>query len=311
MQKSNLPLTQKTENPFYDIPKADVHNHFHLGGSKQRFFEIYKDSKIHFPNHYEGLPGMIDFITNHLNNNLTTSQDVIHFMENSITSSIDDNVKYLEASVDINLARFFDNSIEAIIVETQKLVDKYQDQIDFRPEIGINKDLELKTAYAYAEQCISSGTFKSIDLYGREANQDLSPFVALYKTAKHNHLKTKVHIGEFSDADSIKTAILLLEPDEIQHGINAIHDDYVMDMILERDIQLNICLESNIRLGAATSLKNHPIRTFYDKGIPVTVNTDDLLLFHKTNSDQFHELLQENIFSQNEIIDILNNSFPS
>ncbi|MGC6284071.1 MAG: hypothetical protein ACON4X_00300 [Polaribacter sp.] len=72
-------------------------------------------------------------------------------MENSIMSSIDDNVKYLEASIDINLARFFDDSIEAIIRETQKLVDRYRDQIDFQPEIGINKDLELKTAYAYAE----------------------------------------------------------------------------------------------------------------------------------------------------------------
>ncbi|MGC6284072.1 MAG: hypothetical protein ACON4X_00305 [Polaribacter sp.] len=120
-----------------------------------------------------------------------------------------------------------------------------------------------------------------MDLYGREANQDLSPFVDLYKSAKEKHLKTKVHIGEFSNAESIKTAILLLNPDKIQHGINAIHDDYVMDMILER----------NIRLGAATSLKNHPIRNLYDKGISITVNTDDLLLFHKTNSDQLNELL--------------------
>lgn len=103
----------------------------------------------------------------------------------------------------------------------------------------------------------------------------------MYKSAKEKHLKTKVHIGEFSNAESIKTAILLLNPDEIQHGINAIHDDYVMDMILER----------NIRLGAGTSLKNHPIRNLYDKGISITVNTDDLLLFHKTNSDQLNELL--------------------
>lgn len=304
-------MPQNPENPFHDIPKADVHNHFHLGGSKKWFFEIYKNLTIHFPDHYEGLPGMIDFIMNHLNNYLTTSQDVLYFMENSIMSSIDDNVKYLEASVDINSARFFDDSIEAIIRETQKLVDQYRDQIDFQPEIGINKDLELKTAYAYAEQCISSGVFKSIDLYGREANQDLSPFVDLYKSAKENHLNTKVHIGEFSNAESIKTAILLLNPDEIQHGINAIHDDYVMDMILERNLRLNICPESNIRLGAATSLKNHPIRILYDKGISITVNTDDLLLFHKTNSDQLYELLQEGIFSQNEIEGILRNSFTS
>ena len=61
-------MPQNLENPFDDIPKADLQNHFHLGGSKKRFFEIYKDWTIHFPDHYDGLPGMIDFIMNHLNN---------------------------------------------------------------------------------------------------------------------------------------------------------------------------------------------------------------------------------------------------
>jgi hypothetical protein len=36
-------MPQNLENPFDDIPKADLQNHFHLGGSKKRFFEIYKD----------------------------------------------------------------------------------------------------------------------------------------------------------------------------------------------------------------------------------------------------------------------------
>ena len=63
-------------------------------------------------------------------------------MEIAIESAIDDNVTLLEASVDLNLARFFDGKVEKIIEITPHLKEKYNSQIDFRPELGINKDLE-------------------------------------------------------------------------------------------------------------------------------------------------------------------------
>lgn len=296
MQHTYHSISDSSENPFLDWPKADVHNHFHLGGTKKRFLEIYQHSKINFPKRYKGLSGMIDFIMNDLNNHLKSNTDVINFMENAIQSSIDDSITYLEASVDINLARFFENSIESLIQEVKKIVKKNKDNIDFRPEIGINKDLDLHLAYAYAEHCIDSGVFQSIDLYGQEANQDLTPFEGLYKKAKKAGLKTKVHIGEFSNAESIK---------------NAIQDQYVMDLILERQIQLNICPESNLRLGAISSLKRHPIRKLFDKGIVVTINTDDVLLFHKTNSEQMNDLFRLGIFSKSELEAINRNAFPN
>lgn len=294
---------------FLKKPMADVHNHFHLGGSKQLFFKKYPNSKISFPNTYDGLPGMIDFIYTHLNKHLTTPEDVKNFMQISIESAIKSNISYLEASVDTNLARFFNDDIHAVITKVKHLVDTYKYEIEFRPEIGINKDLDIKKAYLFAEKCIESGVFYSIDLYGQEANQNLKPFVDLYKIAKENNLKTKVHIGEFSDAESIKETILTLHPDELQHGINAIESEYVLDMILERNIRLNICPESNVMLGAVQNLTTHPIKKLFDKGIKVTVNTDDLILFHKTNAEQFRDLYEANLFSLDELELIRQNAF--
>ncbi|MAD97041.1 MAG: hypothetical protein CMB99_06910 [Flavobacteriaceae bacterium] len=302
-------MAQDALNIFLNKPKADVHNHFHLGGSKQRFLALYNPPNFVFPSKYEGLPGMIDFIYQDLNRYLRTEQDVINFMRISIESSIDDNITYLEASVDINLARFFGGSIQRVIEETKNLVEEFKDRIDFRPEIGVNKDLDLDTAYNHTQACFDSGVFHSIDLYGAEANQDLYPFVNLYKEAARNGLKTKVHIGEFSDAQSISEAIEILNPDEIQHGISAIDDNDVIDMILERDIRLNICPESNIMLGRIQNLKAHPVRALFDKGVNITINTDDLILFHKTNSQQLQELHDLGIFSLEELDSIRSNGF--
>jgi len=286
---------------FKALPKADVHNHLHLCPSRDRFYKLYPNFKYDFPQAYDGLDGMVDFILNKYNSILKSSPDVVALFNASIQSSIDDNVTYLEASIDSYLSRFFDDSIEGLLVEVENLKNKFEDKITFRPDIGLNKSLDKKTAHAYAEACISSNLFDGIDSYGIEFGQDLEHFRPIYRLARMQKLKTKVHIGEFSDAQTIKQTIELLEPDEIQHGITAIHSDYVMDMILERDIRLNLCPESNLKLGAAESLKTHPIRKLFDKGIRVTVNTDDTVLFHKTVSDQFDDLLNKHVFSFNEL----------
>jgi adenosine deaminase len=252
---------------------------------------------------------MVDFILNKYNSILKSSQDVVALLNASMQSSIDDNITYLEASIDTYLSRFFEDSIEGLLAALKKLKEQYKDKITFRPDIGLNKSLDKKTAHTYAEACLSSNLFNGIDSYGIEFGQDLEHFKPIYHLAKMQNLKTKIHIGEFSDAQSIKEAILMLNPSEIQHGITAIHSDYVMDMIRERDIQLNICPESNLKLGAVKDLKTHPIRKLFDKGIRVTINTDDLVLFNKSVSDQFDDLLNENVFSFEELEIIRKNGF--
>ena len=298
-----------TKNDFLKLPKADVHNHFHLGGSQKKLFEKYPKATIQFPKKYDGLVGMIDFIYGHLNKLMVTKEDVINFMEISIESAIDDNVELLEASVDTNLARFFDDSIEAVINEVKRIQKTYKTKIDFKPDIGINKDLPIEKVYDYGNACIESGVFNGIDIYGKEANQNLKPFQELFRTAKNNHLKTKAHIGEFSDFKTIEETITLLNPDELQHGINAVQSEKTMDLILERNIRLNICPQSNIALGAVENLKVHPIRKLFDKGIKVTVNTDDLILFNATVTDELYNLYANNIFSFDELEIIRKNGF--
>ncbi len=294
---------------FLLLPKADVHNHLHLGGAQKKLKERYPNSNLVFPKSYNGLEGMIDFIYGHLNKIMLTSDDVINFMEIAIESSIDDNITLLEASIDIGLVKYFNNSIDQFIEVVSKLKHKYKSQIDFRPDIGINKDLPIEKAHTHGLKCIHSEVFNGIDLYGKEVDQDLKPFLKLYEIAKGNNLKTKVHIGEFSDYKSIDSTIKLLDPDEIQHGIKAVDSQKTMDLILENNIRLNICPSSNIALGAVTNLKDHPIRVLFDYGINLTINTDDLILFDATVTGEFVNLLKHNIFSFEELDIIRENAF--
>jgi adenosine deaminase len=283
------------------LKKADVHSHLHLAGSQKRLSERYPNAQINFPDQYNGLSGMIEFIYGSLNTIMTTKEDVINFMDIAIQSAIDDNVTLLEASVDIGLAKYFNKSIEQLIDEVIKLQEKYKSELNFRPDIGVNKDLDIDKVYSYGLKCIESGIFHGIDLYGQEAGKDLNPFTRLYNIANDNGLKTKVHIGEFSNHQSIEETIKILNPDEIQHGIRAVDSENTMELILKNDIRLNICPQSNIALGAVKQLKDHPARILHDYGIKITINTDDLILFNASVSDEYINLIKAKVFTFDEI----------
>ena len=78
-------------------------------------------------------------------------------------------------------------------------------------------------------------------------------------------------------------------------------NEAIMQYILDKNIVLNITPESTIMLGRFASLKEHPMRKFFDKGIKFTINTDDLLFFNKTISEQCVDLVNEGIFTIEEI----------
>ena len=124
--KKSLAQLKYIKDSLLKLSKADVHSHLHLGGSQKKLLENYPNANINFPKTYDGLEGMIDFINGHLNKIMLTKSDVINFMEIVIESSIDDNIKLLEASLDVGLCRFFDDSIDDVILEVERIKEKYK-----------------------------------------------------------------------------------------------------------------------------------------------------------------------------------------
>ena len=57
-------------------------------------------------------------------------------------------------------------------------------------------------------------------------------------------------------------------------------------------------------LDAVRDLASHPIRTLFDNGVPVTINTDDLMIFDQSVSDEYRNLYRAGVFSAQELDDI-------
>ena len=148
------------------------------------------------------------------------------------------------------------------------------------------------------------GFWRKLDMSSDELAQPTAVFKPLYRKAKDAGLGLKAHVGEWGDADSVQRAIEELELDEVQHGIAAAKSASVMKFLADNRIRLNICPTSNVLLGRVKSLAEHPIRKLYDAGVKVTVNTDDVLVFGQSVSDEFLNLYRAGLFSAAELDEI-------
>jgi aminodeoxyfutalosine deaminase len=139
-------------------------------------------------------------------------------------------------------------------------------------------------------------------LGGDEESLPASDFRKVYEYVASEGLHRLVHAGEMSGPQSVRDAIELLGAERIGHGIAAIRDEQLMDLLVERHIPLEVCPESNLRTGALAKLlgtaeariENHPLPKFIARGVPVTLATDDPAMFH-TTLDQTYRKARQNL----------------
>jgi adenosine deaminase len=115
----------------------------------------------------------------------------------------------------------------------------------------------------------------SIDGNEATAGRTGSRFAEAFRRAGAAGLRRTVHAGESSGPAGVWDAIELLGADRIDHGVRAIEDPRLVEMLAERRIPLGICPTSNITLGVYPSIGEHPIEWLRRAGVAVSVNTDD------------------------------------
>jgi aminodeoxyfutalosine deaminase len=130
---------------------------------------------------------------------------------------------------------------------------------------------------------------------GDELSVPTAEFRAVYDRAGEIGLHRLIHAGEMGAPDKIREAIKLLGVERIGHGIAAINDPSLMELLAERKIPLEVCPESNLRTGALArqlarkdaAIEDHPLPAFFRHGIPVVLSTDDPAMFHTTLQDEY------------------------
>lgn len=293
------------------IPKSDLHNHT-LMGCRRQDMEAFFGKPIR-PFVYRG-NGIHDV-------DLWIEKDYLPVFrkpgafETALRSAFrqakEDGVRVLEMSIDIGIGAILNLSPREVAEVFQTIQRETAPDIDFRPDLGIARPLDPVRLLPLLAAFLEVDYFRGIDLYDDELSQPAERFRELYRMAGSAGLKCKAHVGEFGSADSVRETVETLELDVVQHGIAAAASDEVMKWLAERRIPLNICPTSNVILERVPSLKQHPARILFDHGVIITINSDDLIIFGQSVSQEYLNLFQAGVFSAGELDEIRQNGLSA
>lgn len=149
-----------------------------------------------------------------------------------------------------------------------------------------------------------------VGIGGDERRGPAEPFRALYEFATERGLHRTAHAGESTGAESIWDA-LNIGAERLGHGLSAVQDSDLMEVLAERQIPVEICMTSNVRTGCLADLRQHPVREMFDEGLLVTLNTDDPAMFHTTLFNEY-EISQDLFgFTDEHLRELARNSFEA
>lgn len=226
--------------------------------------------------------------------------------EAAFARAIDDGLTRYELGDDV-WAITLEASAENVTNILKRAHHRGAPAVDWIPQLGISRHCRIADLRRWLEPFLPLGFYRSLDLSGDEFAQPIENFKPLYRLARNNGLRLKAHVGEWGDADSVWKAVETLELDEVQHGIAAADSPAVMRFLADHRIRLNICPTSNLMLGRVESLATHPIRRLFDAGIRLTVNTDDMIMFGQSVSQEFLNLYRAGCLNEMELDEIREN----
>jgi adenosine deaminase len=163
----------------------------------------------------------------------------------------------------------------------------------------------LELAAPYADDLLGVG------LDSTEVGYPSEPFREVFAAARELGLHTVAHAGEEGPPAHIWGALDALGAERIDHGLRALEDDALVERLVGDRIPLTVCPLSSVRLRAVARLTEHPLRQMYERGLAVTVNSDDPAYFGGylgTNFDAVQEALE---LSDDVVVDLCRNSIEA
>ena len=294
------------------IPKTELHTHTGLNGNREFLYK--KAGKWINPINttLSSLDEMHRWVSENMGDMFSGIEGEKTLVEACFEQTKYDSIAVINIGEDVWAHNaIFNGNMERLISIWQNANETFSPETKLIFQVGLSRHVPVKLLEEWAAPFFEEDCFASIDLYGDELAQPIESFVPLYRKAKEKGYILRAHVGEWGTADDVVKAAELLELDEVQHGIAAATSQAAMNFLADNKIRLNVCPTSNIRLGRVQSMKMHPIRTLFDNGISVTVNSDDLLVFGSTVSDEFFELYNCGLFSALELNTIRERSFDT
>ena len=163
----------------------------------------------------------------------------------------------------------------------------------------------LKKACNYKDKIVGVGLDSS------EKGNPPTKFKRLFELAMKEGFLTVAHAGEEGPPDYIWDSLNILKVKRIDHGVQCLNDEKLVDKLIKDQIPLTVCPLSNIKLCVFDKLENHNLKKMLDKGLRVMINSDDPAYFGGYLNKNLIETSKALDLDIQDIKKLIKNSFKS
>jgi len=224
---------------------------------------------------------------------LRAPEDFARIARDYVRDAAEQQVAYAEVFISPSVWTFFHRELDvrATVEAIRSALDEAGGPLGI--EVALIADLTRNFGVERAEQSARNAIglrdlgVIGVGLGGDEANYPPQLYERAFAIAREGGLHTVAHAGEAAGAESVRAAVEILGAERIGHGVRAIEDSAVVELLAQRQIPLEICPTSNRLTGAAAANAPHPLAALDAAGCVVTIDADDPALFGTSLRDEY------------------------
>ncbi|WP_038345446.1 adenosine deaminase [Acinetobacter sp. A47] len=305
------------------LPKAELHVHIEGTFEPELMFAIAQRNQIQIP--YQSVEEVKQAYNFH---NLQSFLDIYYAGANVLVHEqdfYDLAWAYFEKCAEdhvVHTEMFFDpqTHTERGVAFATVLAGLKRACHDAQEKLGISSHLIMcflrhlseEKAFETLEQALPfKDDIIAIGLDSSEVGHPPSKFERVFAKAREAGFLIVAHAGEEGPPEYIWEALDLLKVNRIDHGVRSEEDERLMTRLIAEKMPLTVCPLSNLKLCVVKDMADHNIRRLLQKGVHVTVNSDDPSYFGGYMNDNFIAIQQALELSNEELKQLAINSFEA
>ena len=316
-------MSDQIINYINKTPKAELHLHIEGSLEPELMFKLSKRNKVEIPfKSVEEIKSAYNFtnldsflkIYYEGSNVLINEEDFFDLTWEYILRCKEDNIVHTEIFFDPQSHLVRGISFDKIINGIDKALRKAEKEFNISSKIimcflrHLDEDScfeVLKEACKYKDKIIGVGLDSS------EKGNPPTKFKSLFEKAMEEGFLTVAHAGEEGPPEYIWDSINLLKVKRIDHGVQCLRDEKLVNRLKKDQIPLTVCPLSNIKLCVFDKLENHNLKQMLDKGLRAMVNSDDPAYFGGYLNKNLIDTANALNLELNHIKILIENSFKS
>ncbi len=305
------------------LPKAELHLHIEGTFEPELMFEIARRNHVDLPYaSVEELRSAYRF------NSLQDFLDIYYEGANVLFEAedfYDLTWAYLEKAARQNVLHaeiFFDPQTHTArgVPFAEVLDGIHRALVDGQAKLGLSsklilcflRHLEESDAMATLDEALTHRErIVGVGLDSSELGHPPGKFRRVFQRARDAGFLAVAHAGEEGPADYIWGALDELAVARIDHGVRALEDDKLVERLAAEKVPLTVCPLSNLRLAVVRDMKDHPLKAMMERGLFVTVNSDDPAYFGGYVNENFQAVADALDLSRAQIVALARNGFDA